>query len=269
MNILALSLLSAGLYGFGTIYQFLIYLRRMPAKPFISFFAGAAAVAMQLIVTLQLTFDGAQLNLSLSNTASLTTSFIVLCLLLMALRKPLHSAFLAAYPVALLSLCALIIFGEGRYDFAPNESGIILHITLSILAYSIFSIAAIQAVLIHIQNNNLKKRHNTILKRNLPPLLTMENILFEMLWSGTVILFVAIALGFIFVEDLFAQHLAHKTFFSLLSLTIFSVLLAGRHLYGWRGLLASHMTLWGAGLLMLGFFGSKFVLQWFILPPST
>ncbi|MDX1452127.1 MAG: cytochrome c biogenesis protein CcsA [Oleiphilaceae bacterium] len=265
MNILALSLLSAGLYGLGTLYQFLIYLRKLPSKPFIGFLLGFVAVSIQLIVTMHLTFEGDRLNLSLSNTLSLTAGLIVVCLLVLAIKKPLQSVFLAAYPVALLSIIGILSFGDSRYSFSPSDSGIVLHIALSILAYSVFSIAAIQAILIHTQNKNLKKKHNTILKRNLPPLLTMENLLFEMIWSGTIILLIAILLGFIFVEDLFAQHLAHKTFFSLLALGIFSTLLVGRQRYGWRGLRASRMTLIGVTLLMLGFFGSKLVLQWFIL----
>ncbi len=262
MNILALSLLSVGLYGFGTIHQLLIYLRRLPSRPFISFVLGATAVCLQVLTTLELTLEKDHFNFSVANTLSLSASLVIICLLILALRRPLQSIFLAAYPAAILSLVAMLAFDDSHYAFSPEESGVMLHIALSILAYSIFCIAGIQAILIHLQNNNLKKRRHAILQRNLPPLLTMENLLFEMLWSGTLILLLAIVIGFAFVEDLFAQHLAHKTFFSLAALALFSTLLVGRLRYGWRGMLASHMTLWGVALLMLGFVGSKFVLQW-------
>ncbi len=265
MNIFALSLLSIGLYSIGTLYQLLIYLRRLPSRPFISFVLGLTAVAIQLLVTLRLIVGPQQLDLSFFNTASLTACLIVACLLVLALRKPLQTAFLAVYPLALLSIVGTLTFSESQYDFRPETGGILFHIGLSILAYSIYCIAGIQAILIAMQNNNLKKKNSTILMRNLPPLLTMENLLFEMLWSGTIALVFAIAVGFLFVEDLFAQHLVHKTFFSLISLGVFATLLAGRKLYGWRGLTASKLTLWGLALLMLGFFGSKLVLEWFIL----
>jgi ABC-type uncharacterized transport system permease subunit len=75
------------------------------------------------------------------------------------------------------------------------------------------------------------------------------------------LLALAILAGFIFVDDLFAQHLVHKTVLSILALSIFSGLLAGRKLYGWRGVTASKWTLWGFSLLMLGFFGSKLVIE--------
>tara|TARA_R110002167_G_scaffold186072_11_gene386972 strand:+ start:1013 stop:1294 length:282 start_codon:yes stop_codon:yes gene_type:complete len=89
----------------------------------------------------------------------------------------------------------------------------------------------------------------------------MENLLFEMIWSGTILLGLAIMAGAIFVDNIFAQHLAHKTVFSIIAFMIFSTLLAGRRLYGWRGLTASKWTLWGFSFLMLGFFGSKLVLE--------
>jgi ABC-type uncharacterized transport system permease subunit len=132
------------------------------------------------------------------------------------------------------------------------------------IAYSVFSIAAVQAILVHLQNNNLKKRNQTVLLRNLPPLLTMENLLFEMIWSGTILLSIAIFAGFVFVDDLFAQHLVHKSTLSILALIVFALLLLGRTRYGWRGKTASKWTLCGFALLMLSFFGSKLVLEWLI-----
>lgn len=264
MNILALSLFSIGLYCCGTIYQFLIYTRKLHAKPFISFFLGAAAVSAQLIATLHHVFNHDQVNLGLVNTASLTSCLIIICLLLLSTRKPLQIIFLAVYPFASLTVLGALLFQKQQTDFSPVDSGIFIHIILSILAYSVFSIAAVQAILVQMQNKNLKRKNNTILMRNLPPLLAMENLLFEMLWSGTILLTIAIVAGFIFVEDLFAQHLVHKTVLSLIALGIFSVLLAGRKLHGWRGLTASKWTLWGGATLMLAFFGSKFVLEWLL-----
>jgi len=264
MNILALSLFSAGLYCCGTIYQFLVYTRKLHAKPFISFFLGAAAVSAQLIVTFHYIFAQTQINLSLVNTASLTSCLIIICLLLLSTRKPLQIIFLAVYPFATLTVLSTLFFQQQQPDLSSAGSGIFIHVILSILAYSVFSIAAVQAILIQMQNKNLKRKNSTILMRNLPPLLTMENLLFEMLWSGTILLFMAIIAGFIFVDDLFAQHLIHKTVLSIIALGIFSVLLAGRKIHGWRGLTASKWTLWGGAMLMLAFFGSKFVLEWLV-----
>lgn len=264
MKILALSILSIGLYSFATFYQLLIYLRKIQAKQFISLLLGTSAVALHSIVTLDYIFQDKQILLGFFNTASLILCFIVMGLLVFSAKKPLQTIFLFIYPISALSIFAAFFFHETHQAFSPTGGGIFIHIILSIIAYSVFSIAAIQAILIYIQNNNLKKRNNTILMRNLPPLLTMENLLFEMIWSGTALLALAITFGFIFVDDLFAQHLAHKSVLSILALIIFSTLLAGRALYGWRGLTASKWTLWGSSILMIGFLGSKLVFEWLI-----
>jgi ABC-type uncharacterized transport system permease subunit len=264
MNILALSILSISLYSLGTLYQFLIYLRKIPAKHFISLLLGTTAVSLQFIVTLTYILDGNKILFGFFNTASLVLCFIVISLLLFSARKPLQAIFLAIYPISAACIFGALFFHETEQSFSPSGSGIFIHIILSIIAYSVFSIAAIQAILLYIQNNNLKKKNNTILIRNLPPLLTMETLLFEMIWSGTILLTFAIIFGFIFVNDLFAQQLAHKSILSILALAIFATLLIGRKVYGWRGLTASKWTLWGSSVLMIGFFGSKLVLEWFI-----
>ncbi|MCB1564805.1 MAG: cytochrome c biogenesis protein CcsA, partial [Xanthomonadales bacterium] len=59
----------------------------------------------------------------------------------------------------------------------------------------------------------------------------------------------------------FAQHLVHKTVLSLLAWAAFGVLLFGRWRFGWRGKRAVRWTLLAMLLLLLAFFGSKFVLE--------
>jgi ABC-type uncharacterized transport system permease subunit len=104
--------------------------------------------------------------------------------------------------------------------------------------------------------------------RVMPPVQVMEIMLFEMIWLGMVLLVAAIATGFVYVEDLFAQHLVHKTVLSLVALLVYGVLLAGRHLFGWRARTAVRMTLAGFALLVLAFFGSQLVLEYILEPTS-
>lgn len=89
----------------------------------------------------------------------------------------------------------------------------------------------------------------------------MESLLFQMIGTGMVFLSVSLISGFIFIKDLFAQHLAHKTILSILAWIIFSSLLYGRIRFGWRGKTAAKWTLAGFVLLLLAYFGSKFVLE--------
>jgi len=177
------------------------------------------------------------------------------------LRKPVQSLFLGVYPLAALTIILALITHSPSRLVSGQSYGMLSHIALSVTAYSLFSLAAIQAILLYFQNRQLKHNYNSLLVRNLPPLQTMESLLFEMVWAGVVLLVLAIVTGALFIEDLFAQDLAHKTVFSLLSLLVFVALLIGRYTQGWRGMTASRWTLAGCILLMLAFYGSKFVLE--------
>ena len=97
----------------------------------------------------------------------------------------------------------------------------------------------------------------------LPPLLTMERLLFQMLGAGFVLLTLTVASGVVFSEEIFGRALTfdHKTVFGLLSWLIFGVLLAGRLAYGWRGRAALNGTFAGFAALLLAYVGSRFVLE--------
>ena len=112
-----------------------------------------------------------------------------------------------------------------------------------------------------VQERHLRSKRFDGVFKYLPPLQTMETLLFEMIWLGFITLTVAILTGFTFLHDMFAQHLAHKTILSIIAWAIFAILLFGRHRWGWRGVTATKWTLVGFSALMLAYFGSKFVLE--------
>jgi len=123
----------------------------------------------------------------------------------------------------------------------------------------------VQAAFLSYQNYQLKHHHPAGIVSKFPPLQDMEIFLFELLWVGEILLGLGIVLGFVFIEDFAAQEgLIHKTVFSILAWVVFAGLLWGRHQLGWRGSTAIRGTITGFVLLLLGFYGSKFVLE-FIL----
>ena len=128
-------------------------------------------------------------------------------------------------------------------------------------AFAVLAIAAVQAVLVGLQNKALRHHHIRGIVQSLPPLTTMERVLFELVWAGIVLLTLSIISGLIFLDNLFAQHLVHKTVLSLGAWVIFTTLLVGRYRFGWRGMRAVRWTLGGCALLLLAYFGSKFVLE--------
>lgn len=145
------------------------------------------------------------------------------------------------------------------------SNGLVIHIVLSITAYTLVTLAGSQAILVYTQNYHLKHRHLHHLLKYLPPLQTMESMLFDLVVTGWIALTVAIGSGFLFLDNLFVQHLAHKTFFSVLAWVVFGFLLIGRWLWGWRGLIAVRWTLGGLILLMIGYFGTQVILQVILL----
>jgi ABC-type uncharacterized transport system permease subunit len=98
---------------------------------------------------------------------------------------------------------------------------------------------------------------------NLPPLLTLETLLFRLIGAAFVFLTLTLITGIAFSETLFGRALRadHKTVFAVLSWLIFAWLLAGRWRYGWRGRTALRWTLSGFVMLLLAYVGSRFVLE--------
>ena len=200
-------------------------------------------------------------SFSFFNTAALVALFIVLLLLIAAIDKPVEKLGAAIFPLAAILLVLDMVFPEKTHHLSAHNWQMSLHILSSIIAFSLLNIAAIQAVLLAIQDQQLRSHHPKRLILALPPLQAMETLLFQMIGTGLLFLTISLGSGFIFIEDLFAQHLAHKTVLSIIAWIIFSSLLAGRLRYGWRGKTAIQWTLIGFALLLLAYFGSKLVLE--------
>ncbi len=218
-----------------------------------------------------LVFHGAVLYLSLHTRMGLNFSFFnavsfaawVICLLylLAALQRPVESLGMVLLPLAAVTLVLEQLFPGIRLLPPDTDWQLRAHVILSILAYSVLTMAAVQAVLLAIQDRQLRRHHPGGFIRALPPLQTMEGLLFEMITIGFVLLTLALGSGFLFLEDMFAQHLVHKTLLSLAAWVIFAVLLWGRHRFGWRGRTAIRWTLSGFAILVLAYFGSKAVIE--------
>ncbi|MBZ2167285.1 MULTISPECIES: inner membrane protein YpjD [Marinobacter] len=261
MGTLILAVTSLLLYSVGTALQALHFRGRFNSNLAITTVIGALAlISHGLLITQSVYHDGG-FDFSFFKSSVLISWLIVVLLVGLNLRKPVQNLFLGAYPIAALTIILALITHAPSRLVSGDSYGMLSHIALSITAYSLFTLAALQAILLSVQNRQLKHNYNSLLVRNLPPLQTMESLLFELVWAGVVVLVLAIATGALFVEDLFAQHLAHKTVFSLLSLAVFVGLLIGRYTKGWRGMTATRWTLAGCILLMLAFYGSKFVLE--------
>ena len=168
-------------------------------------------------------------------------------------------------PIAgIAAVCVLLprLFPSPHFLVHDHMLAFKIHLTIGLLAYSLFSIAALQALLMDFIEKRLHSAMPTLLK-NLPPLLTMETLLFRILGAGFVLLTLTLFSGVLYSEELFGKpfEFNHKTVFAFLSWAIFAVLLGGHHFYGWRGRIAVRSTMTGFIMLLLAYIGSKFVLE--------
>lgn len=140
------------------------------------------------------------------------------------------------------------------------------HLLIALAAYSLFTIASLHVLLMAAMERRLHSGTLPAFLQSLPPLLTMESLLFRIISVGFVLLTLTLASGIVFSEELFGTPLpfTHKTVFGILSWVIFAALLSGRMLYGWRGRVAMRWTLAGFLALVLAYIGSRMVLE-FIL----
>lgn len=154
--------------------------------------------------------------------------------------------------------------GSGRSFAVETSPGweFTAHILLSMAAAALLFAAAVTAVLLVVLDRRLRAHRVANLPSVLPPIDTLESIMFRLIGAGFALLTLALFTGFVFVTNLFAQHLIHKTVLSLAAWVLFGVLLIGRMRYGWRGRFAVRLTLWGFGMLILAYFGAKFVLEY-------
>jgi ABC-type uncharacterized transport system permease subunit len=165
-------------------------------------------------------------------------------------------------PLAAVSVVLPAIF-PGFEVSAPGTLAFRLHLILAMVAYSLFTIAAVQALMMAILERRLHAGAMSGPFASLPPLLTLERTLFRILWIGFIILSLTLVSGIVFSEQLFGKPLRfeHKSLFAILSWVIFGALLVGRHFYGWRGRTAVRWIFSGFITLLLAYIGSRFVLE--------
>ena len=251
------------LYILGWVTYVLELSNRVQIKtPLIQSLTGIAVILHGLASFSLLLHDGG-LDLSLLKILSLLALVINSLVFLSRLKEPIHSLYLALFPVSAVTLL-LALVSTSTKSTAIIPFSLQAHILASVLAYSFLAIAALQALLLGYQNWQLKHKHQNRLMRTLPALEAMDKFLFKLIWVGEVLLTASLLTGFYVYDDFFAQQLIHKVTFSIVAWLVYAVLIFGRYHYGWRGQRAINWTWIGFSGILLGYLGSKFVIE-FIL----
>lgn len=147
-----------------------------------------------------------------------------------------------------------------------------IHLGLAIVAYSVFTIALLHAVLMALADRLLHRASAGEASRadplhgpaaSLPPLLTIERMFFRLVGAAFVLLTLTLATGMTLSESMFghAMRLNHETVFAVMAWLTFAVLLWGRLARGWRGRTALRWTVAGFVMVLLANIGTAFVLE--------
>lgn len=222
---------------------------------------AAGALVIHAIALAHVSLVSGSLILGFGTALSLFAWQSAVLLWLFSLRESSGALGLVIYPVA--GICAIAAFalptGSAATEALTWQAQ--SHIVLSMLSYGLLTLGAVQAVILALQHQRLRRRPPGQLMSSLPPLETMDRLLFRLITAGFFILSLAIVTGMLFIDELFAQHLAHKTILSIVAWLVFALLLWGRRRYGWRSRFAVRGALAGYVVLALAYFGSKLVLE--------
>lgn len=208
-------------------------------------------------------FAGGGFNLSTANALSLIIWLTLLIYWLARFFYPIGGLQALVLPLASAAVLLPELFPSAHQLENTGLLAFKAHLAAAMLAYSLFTIATLHAVLI----SQVEKRlHHATLPRvlqSLPPLLTMETLLFRMIAIGFLLLTLTLASGVMFSEEIFgkAWQFNHKVLFGFVSWGVFAALLWGHYFYGWRGRTAVRWTVSGFVFLLLAYLGTKFVLE--------
>lgn len=200
------------------------------------------------------------LDLHFFAALSLVACVVSALTLVVNIWRPVAALGVIVFPLTAL-LLGLDTFVAPPTSPQPLEWQIKLHVTVALFAFSVLSIAAALAILLAIQERALRHRQFGPWLRALPPLTLTETLLFRLIGAGFGLLSLTLLTGILFVDNLFGQHLIHKTVLSIIAWLVFGTLLYGRWRHGWRGRGAVNLTLIGMAVLLLAFFGTKMVLE--------
>lgn len=227
---------------------------------------GAFAVGLHgLALVPQLVMPDGALNLNIGHALSLFTWFIALVLLIASAWRPVAILGLGVMPAAALVLLGELTFpaSEAMPVTIVDNPYLLGHIVLSTSAYALLTLAAAQSVLLWMQDRSLRQKHFSSGFNILPPLQALEEILFQIIWTGFALLSISMLSGIFFSQQIFGKAFLwnHHNVLSTVAWAVFAVLLWGRRQLGWRARTAVKWTLSGYAIILLAYFGVKVVME--------
>ena len=229
-------------------------------KPWINFLT-LLPIGLHIALTYHyaLGFDGLQLGLGNFTSLIVATS----CLIYASHSLWVGKNSLPALSLPVGAVASLLPLLDGASIQIPHSELPIfkIHLILSVVAYGLLSVSLIHTLMMSYLETSLHQHKFSPLIENLPPLLKLEALLFTIVLLGFLTLSAALVSGIFISLEIQSTILPinHKTIFSIASWLLFASLLIGRHLLGWRGKIARKILVIGFLLLIIAYFGSRFV----------
>ena len=258
--------LSILLYVAGCYLQFRALSARDPRPPKPMLAVSIPAVALHGLCLALVIYADTGIDLSMFTIASLIAFAATVTILAAALAQPqgrLDNLYLLVFPFSIVAVAGSLAFG-GTKVHEVLEGRLLAHLLVSIFAYTLLTVAAFQAILLWVQERRIRHKEPIGVIRILPPLETLEAFLFQLLWVGFALLTVSITIGFVFLDNVLAPDVVYHTVLATVSWCIYVGLLVGHRVIGWRGTMAARWTLSAFGLLGIGYFGSRFILEFVV-----
>jgi ABC-type uncharacterized transport system permease subunit len=191
-----------------------------------------------------------------------TTVWLVV--LVYAIESKLIPEFKARWALAAVGAAAVLLslaFPGSSYNRIASP-WLPLHWALGIASYGLFGVALLHGWLMSRTERSMRSAYAA---EPGVPLLKLERLTFRFVEAGFLLLTASLLAGWLFAETLYGPDLKslwnHKTIFSVLAWLSFAGLLIGRARLGWRGRTARKVLYLGSGLLLLGYAGSRFVIE--------
>ncbi|MBS1269601.1 MAG: Inner membrane protein YpjD [Gammaproteobacteria bacterium] len=221
-----------------------------------------AVLAHSVLLYFTVLSQTAAIDVGFTNAASLTAWIVTIIFLATASLKPAYELGAVILPVSAVSVIAAWLWPPSTADTVAS-AGLSVHMPISLAAYGFLALAVVQSLVMWLQDRRLRGHREATVLGKLPPMETMERLLFQLIGIGFVLLSLGLLSGFWFSAE---QHgsafvFNHHTVLSLIAWLVFGNLLLGHWRFGWRGKTAIRWTLGGFIVLVLAYFGWKFVLE--------
>lgn len=225
--------------------------------------AATIAIVLHAMILNKDIISGNAFNLAFTNMVSLVAWVIAVLFLVAIVNKPAVNLGAIVMPLGALTVGTRWIW-PGSHLLSPETSSLqVTHIIISLIAYSLLSLAAVQSIVLLFQESRLHQKQPGHFIRALPPIETMETLMLHMVVVGFVLLTATIVSGIFFSEETFGQpfRLNHHVVLSLAAWIVYAIFLFGHWRFGWRGRTAVKWVFGGGVLLALGYFGTKFIIE--------